>query len=535
MKHWIGRIADDLNEWDVKKHVIASGTSISGSIHIGNSCDVFIANAIGNALKDNGVNAETIWIADDHDPLRKVPFPLPESYDQYLGMPYSNIPCPDGCCDSFVEHFQKPLLDVLDNFGIDLTTYSGFKMYKEGTYNDYIRTSLEKAEEIRKIFNQYRRAPLAEDWLPYNPICNECGKVNTTTSYKFKGDIVSYKCECGYDGEMDIKTGNGKLTWRVEWAARWKIFGITCEPFGKDHAASGGSYDVSKIISEDIFNYTAPYPVPYEWITLDGEAMSKSHGVFFTPQQWLDIGPAESLNYFIFRSKPMKHKDFSPKMAFLDFIDQFDKVEKVFYGEEEAPSEKEGKKFKKIYEMAQITKNTYANEGNENKELPFRPPYRFLVTAYQIAGNDLEKIYGILKRNSQLSPSFENKEFGDLSQIAINQFEERLKNVANWLDNYAPKFVKFQVQKKVPRLPIPDDQIEFLKDLATLLEENDFNSAEDLHDEMYKILEKYSLKPQKGFQAIYKMIIGQKQGPRAASFLLSLDKDFVVKRLRMEE
>ena len=98
MKHWIERIADELNEMDVEKHVIASGTSISGSIHIGNSCDVFIANAIGKALRELGNDAETIWIADDHDPLRKVPFPLPESYDQYLGMPYSMIPCPEGCC-----------------------------------------------------------------------------------------------------------------------------------------------------------------------------------------------------------------------------------------------------------------------------------------------------------------------------------------------------------------------------------------------------------------------------------------------------
>ena len=38
------------------------------------------------------------------------------------------------------------------------------------------------------------------------------------------------------------------------------------EPFGKDHAASGGSYDVSSVISEKIFDYPAPFPVPYEWI-----------------------------------------------------------------------------------------------------------------------------------------------------------------------------------------------------------------------------------------------------------------------------
>ena len=74
----------------------------------------------------------------------------------------------------------------------------------------------------------------------------------------------------------------------------------------------------------------------------------------------------------------------------------------------------------------------------------------------------------------------------------------------------------------------------FLKDLADMMEEKEFTRAEDLHDEMYKILEKHELKPQKGFQAIYKMILGRKQGPRAASFLLTLDKDFVIKRLRQE-
>lgn len=412
----------------------------------------------------------------------------------------------------------------MKDYKIDIKTKSGFEMYKSGIYNDYIRIALEKTPQIKEIFNKYRREALADNWLPYNPICEECGRVNTTYAYDYDGDNIKYRCECGHKGEMDIKSGNGKLTWRVEWAARWKIFGVTCEPFGKDHAASGGSYDVSSVISEEIFNYEAPYPVPYEWITLDGEAMSKSHGVFFTPEEWLKIGPAESLNYYLFRSKPMKAKDFSPKMSFLDFMDQFDKVEKVFYDEEKAPSEKEGKKFKKIYEVSQI---------NIGSPLPFRPPYRFLVNAYQIAGNNLEKIFNILKNNSQLTKSFENKNFDDLNENELAQFEERVNNVSYWLDTYAPKFVKFQVQEKnIPKLPLTDEQTQFLNDLANLIETTNYNKAEDLHDAMYEILEEQGLKPQKGFQAIYKMILGQKQGPRAASFLLSLDKDFVVKRLR---
>ncbi len=497
MTHWIENIADELAKRDVEEHVIASGTSISGSIHIGNSCDIFIANGIGKKLREKGKKAKTIWIADDHDPLRKVPYPLPEDYDKYLGMPYSTIPCPDGCCANFVEHFEN-----------------------------YIRTAFENVERIKEIFNEYRREPLADDWLPYNPICEECGRVNTTEAYDFDGDIVKYRCECGHDGEMDIKSGNGKLTWRVEWAARWKILGVTCEPFGKDHAASGGSYDVSSVISEEIFDYPAPYPVPYEWITLDGEAMSKSHGVFFAPEEWLKIGPAESLHYYLFRSKPMKAKDFSPKMPFLDFIDSFDTVEKVFYDEVEAPSEKEERKFKEIYEIVQM---------NPDAPLPFRPPFRFLVNAYQIAGDNLEKIFEILKRNSQLTKSFEDKEFGDLTETEMAQYRERVDNVIYWLDNYAPKFVKFQVQEKsVPKLPLTEEQDKFLADLADLMENTEFSDAAELHDAMYEILEGQGLKPQKGFQAIYKMILGQKQGPRAASFLLSLDKDFVVKRLRKE-
>ena len=147
----------------------------------------------------------------------------------------------------------------------------------------------------------------------------------------------------------------------------------------------------------------------------------------------------------------------------------------------------------------------------------------------------MEKIFGILKRNSQLSKSFEDKEFSDLTETELAQYRQRVDNVKYWLDTYAPKFVKFQVQEKsVPKLPLTEEQDQFLADLATLIETREFSDAAELHDAMYEILEGQGLKPQKGFQAIYKMILGQKQGPRAASFILSLDKDFVVKRLRKE-
>lgn len=523
LKHWIERIGDRLSVWDVDEYVVASGTSISGSIHIGNSCDVFIANAVSRSLKRLGLKSRTIWIADDHDPLRKVPYPLPESYEKYLGIPYSQIPCPDDCCDNFVEHFQEPFLRTLPSFGIELETYSGAEMYLTGMYDEYIRIALDKASEIREIFNKYREHPLDDNWLPYNPICSNCGRINTTEAYDHQDDSVFYRCQCGNEDQMKITSGAGKLTWRVEWAARWKIFGVNCEPFGKDHAASGGSYDVSKIISQEIFNYEAPFPVPYEWITLKGEAMSKSKGVFFTPGQWLEIADPETLYYFLFRNKPLKHKDFDPGMPFLDFIDQYDRVERIYYEEEEASSPKEKEKLKKIYEVSQI---------KVREKIPFQTSYRFLTVACQIT-EDPAKIWYMLRKNSQLPADMAQLDFEEIDEYTLKRFKSRLNQVRRWLELYAPAFVKFHVQEKLPEVELTPSQDEFLLKLAEALEEKDYGSQE-LHDKMYHLLREINLKPQKAFQAVYKVIIGKKQGPRAASFILSLDKDFVIKRLRRE-
>lgn len=527
-KHWTERIADELYQEGKDEYIIGSGTSISGSIHIGNSCDVFIANAVSKELRKLGANSKTVWIADDYDPLRKVPYPLPESYEKYLGIPYYEIPCPEGCCDNFVEHFQKPFTTALEDFDIEeLKIESGAQMYKSGEYIEATRIALENASRIREIFNEYREHPLKDDWLPYNPICQECGRINTTEAYDYDGNMIKYRCQCGHEGEVDYTKAEGKLTWRVEWAARWKILDIVCEPFGKDHAASGGSYDVSKIISEEIYDYPAPFPVPYEWITLEGDAMSKSKGVFFSPEAWLKIGKPETLNYFIFRNKPLKPKDFDPKMGFLDLMDQYDRMEKIAYDEEEASNPKEKEKLTKIYEVSQIRPIP--------DEMPFQVSYRFLTVAYQIANGDAEKIYEILAKNNQLQSRLEGVSFDELNTVDRQDYLQRLEYVSNWLDTYAPKFVKFQVMKKLPRVEITDEQKQFLSSLADVVENETFNSDVEFHDRMYEVLEAQELKPQKAFQAIYKTILGKKQGPKAASFVLSLDPEFVVKRFRLEE
>lgn len=156
-----------------------------------------------------------------------------------------------------------------------------------------------------------------------------------------------------------------------------------------------------------------------------------------------------------------------------------------------------------------------------------------MTVACQIAGDDPERLYDILRRNSQLPEEFMDLELDQLTDKQLEQLNERIENVKNWLRLYAPDFVKFQVQEELPQVELSEPQVKFLQEVADLIESREM-TAEELHDEMYSILRRHGLKPQKAFQAIYRILIGKKMGPRAASFLLSLERDFVIRRLRME-
>ena len=46
------------------------------------------------------------------------------------------------------------------------------------------------------------------------------------------------------------------------------------EGAGKDHYAAGGSRDIAKRISEEVFNYPEPFNIPYEFFNIFGKDKS---------------------------------------------------------------------------------------------------------------------------------------------------------------------------------------------------------------------------------------------------------------------
>lgn len=520
--HWADVIAEDVLKKG-GKHLVATGITPSGHIHIGNMREVVTADAVYRALLDKGADADFIYIADNYDPLRKVyPF-LPESYAEHVGKPISEVLCPCGGCTNYAEHFLKPFLEALRRLGINPKVYRADEMYRAGKYTEAIKTALVNRDAIAKILEEVSGKTVAEDWSPFNPRCNECGRITTTkvTGFDLEAETVDYVCTCGHSGTVPM-AGGGKLTWRVDWPARWAVLGVTVEPFGKDHASRGGSYDTGKRIVREIYGHEAPYPVVYEWIMLGKQgAMSSSTGVVVSISDMLEVVPPEVLRYLIIRTKPEKHIQFDPGQPLLTLVDEYERLRVQF--RENDPSL--GIFEKRIYELSRAT-------GICQSEVPFKQ----MVTICQVARGDFEQILKIVKRSGF---SIENEKC----------IKELTDNVSKWLELYAPPFVKFSVKEKVPVqvATLSELQKAFLSAFAALIEARGKISGEEYHMLVYSAKEKGSelnrkiaeklntqvspqVDPKDLFKAIYTSILGQSSGPKAGWFLSSFEKEFLVKR-----
>jgi lysyl-tRNA synthetase class 1 len=465
--HWADVMTKDVSKKN-SKHLVATGITPSGHIHIGNMREVVTADAVYRALLDAGADVDFIYIADNYDPLRKVyPF-LPESYAEHVGKPISEIPCPCGNCENYAEHFLKPFLEALRRLGINPKVYRAADMYRTGKYTEAIKTALKKRDAIAKILEEVSGKTVANEWSPFNPRCDQCGRITTTkvTGFDLEAETVNYVCACGHSGTVPM-AGGGKLTWRVDWPARWGVLGVTVEPFGKDHASRGGSYDTGKRIAREIYGYEAPYPVVYEWIMLGKQgAMSSSTGVVVSISDMLEVVPPEVLRYLIIRTKPEKHIQFDPGQPLLTLVDEYERLRTQF--RENDPSL--GIFERRVYELSRAT-------GICQSEIPFKQ----MVTIYQVARGDFDQILKIVERSS----------FSTENEKCIKELAD---NVSKWLELYAPPFAKFNVKEKVPVqvATLTELQKAFLGAFATLIESREKISGEEYHILIYSAKEEGS-------------------------------------------
>jgi len=511
--HWADVIAEDLIKKH-SKHVLATGITPSGPIHIGNMREVLTTDAVYRSLIKRDADAEYIYIADDFDNLRKVyPF-LPKTYEKYVGMPLSEIPCPCGKHKSYADHYLFSFLDSLKELGINPTVYRANEMYKTGMFKEAIQTALDNTDKIKEIIEKVSKRQLPKNWIPFNIRCGKCGTITNAKPVLYNYPYVEYTCGCGYEGKVDIKKGGvGKLPWRVDWPARWKILGVTYEPFGKDHGAAGGTHDTGVAIAEKIYDYKHPKYTMYEFILLKGKgAMHSSQGTALSAEEMLKMTPPEVLRFLLMNNQPNKHIQFDPGLGLLNLVDEYDQLERVYF---KAEDEIKGMKdLERTYELSQ--------PYDIPKKLPLQLPYRHLVTLIQI-GTNWDDVKEILQRTDQIPKKISKEDEAHLKQ--------RAEHTRYWLDTFAPDMVKFEVKKSLPKVNLNSDQKKFLKSFSEKAESIEWD-AENIHKCIYDASEKEKIPIKTAFTSIYLIVLGQEKGPRAGFFLSNLDKEFVIKRIK---
>ncbi len=504
-KYWLnGAVQAIIDSHPEGEIIVSSGVSPSGPYHVGHLREVLTADALTFGLRRAGREARHLHFVDDFDGLRKVPQGVAAKYEDYLGMPYYLVPSPDGE-GSFADKFFNDFKSVTDEMLVDMEVIRSFEAYKAGKFTNAIEKTLENVDSIKEMIERISHRQLARDWSPVQIL----GPDNKLTKWKFvslnkDNKMLVYEKEDGAKDEISYNDGKVKLDWRLDWPARWAIWGVDVEPFGRDHATKGGSYDTGKEIVQNVFDSKAPKPFPYEFINKKGETkkMSASSGDVISPVDAARLMPPELLRYFVLKGRPGLTLFFDTGIGYGRLFDEFKLLK---------PSEV-------------LDPRAVATLGNDQPVLS-DVPFVHLSTAWQSAHGNKQKTKEIIQRS----------EHGERVEEQSELIDKELDYIDEWLKTWAPEDVKFSVQDQLPNVELNDKQRAALSQLASKIS----SAPEDAdgqwyHEAIYALKDEAEIEPKELFQAIYRVLLAKDFGPKAGWFLSIQEREFLIDRFNLK-
>ena len=511
---WLDKVAQEIVEREKKlgrqAQVIRveSGLGASGIPHLGSFADAARAYGVKMALTVMGVRAEYIAFSDDKDGLRRVPAGLPKGLSKYIGFPVSNIPDPFDCHESYGDHMSLLLLDALDKTGIEYEHVSGTEAYKKGLFNNQIDRILRSADKVGRIIKETLGQEKYTEVLPYFPVCEKCGRIYTTKALEYNPStrVVKYVCHgmelrgrklegCGHKGEVDIRSGDGKLSWKVEFAARWSALKISYEPYGKDLIDSVKTNDR---VMEEVLGEPPPYHTRYEhFIDKTGAKMAKSTGNVIAPQLWLKYGSPQTLLLLMFKrsvgARPVWLRDVPTYNA------EVDELEDVYFGHKQVQDKKELARLAGLYEYCW------------NLKPPDRPtlhvPHNLLVYLAKVAPKGRERDF-VLERLAG---------YGYKVDPSDHRFTERLEKASNW--------AKEMETIATTEVHVEGEEREAVLELAGIVSAS--NEEAYLQNAIFTISRKHGLEAAGFFKTLYRILIGSDSGPRLGPYIIAMGRENV--------
>lgn len=538
--HWLDQLREQIINYQTdnqftKLHVDDMKTP-SGRVHTGALRGVMLHDLVAKVLveKELAVPVVSTYVFNDMDPMDGLPSYLsPEKYQPHMGKPLYKIPAPPldqsgidfslasqaekaefAQAESFAEFYALDFIKAFRHLGCSQEIVWSHELYESGQMDDTIRFVLDNTSAIKKVYEQVANYQLPANWHPFQVICPHCGKVGTTLTTAWDGAEVSFECQpnkvawakgCGHRGKISPFGGNGKLLWKVDWPAHWRVMGVNIEGAGKDHCSAGGSRDMANAMIKEVFHFPLLLDIPYEWILIRGAKMSSSKGVGTSAREFVELFPAE-VGRFLFVSRHYASViDFDPStMAIPDLFDQYDLGAKIYWQETSGDQ-----RLARSFVLAQLA---------EAPKPYFLPRFRDLALWMQDPKINLPEKFAQIKGSA-------------LNKIELVELEKRQDYAKVWLKRYAPAEFKLSTNEQTPIevSNFNDQQKQFLQAIDSLLDSQDWQ-AEALQQTIFE-LAKNSLGARQGFQTIYLAFLGKTSGPKAAWLLLDMDKQLRKERI----
>jgi lysyl-tRNA synthetase class 1 len=489
-----------------------TGFGPSGLPHLGHFSENARTSWVQRAFEVfSDAPTELIVFSDDMDGLRKVPSNLPnqEMLEENLGKPLCDIPDPHGEAESFAAYMNARLREFLDSFGFDYTFKSSKDQYRNGVFDEGLEGILENYDEIRDVIVQTLREENREDWSPFFPVCDECGKVYTTRVTDIHPDDgeISYVCDddfrgmtpCGHEAETPVTGGNVKVGWKVDWALRWYTFGIDYEMYGKDLIDSAKLS--GKIV--DILGGNRPLGQFYEmFLDENGEKISSSEGGGgLTIDEWLSYAPLESLAWFLFQN-PQKakklHFDVIPRSVdswlddrrqFADSDDQEDRRDNPVW----------------FVERGRV-------DDGEDLGIESDISYSMLLNLVSALNTEDREVV---------------REYVLDYDPAAEQDDELLEELIDGALQYYRDFVLPTKEYEAP----PEALVPAVEKFRDFLADYDGEDPEEIQNAAYDFGKESDADLGDWFTALYRMLLGQDEGPRLGSFIYMFGVEETVEAL----
>ncbi|MEM4718149.1 MAG: lysine--tRNA ligase [Desulfurococcaceae archaeon] len=530
-RHWIDELADSLYEKLKNRnkdvYIFNGGLSVSGLQHVGRlRGEIIITETLRRILSERGLKIKQYLTLYTQDAWKAKNAQLRAFNDKdtalkYAGWPLIRVPDPYGCHANWVEHFWSDFGPFLAEFTDgNIEVISTTELYNSRLL-EFARMTLERREIVRSIVNKYRgRMPYSEEWIPYEPICERCGRIDTTESTRIIDDhTVEYKCEnCGHLGIAHLN--EGKLMWRIEWVGVWWSLGVDFEPYGKDHAMPGGSRDSCVDLAINAYSLKPPEGLPYEWVewrTIEGKVMDMGSSDFigFSPREWLEVAHPHIFRFIVLKTPPMK------KIAFglheiPQYYNMYFKAERVYYGLEKVISEEEVL-LRRSYELSYPS-------GTPPRDPPEQIPYLHLAILSQLIPSDKWYTESITRLKISKHLSDNPTEYG------IKRILETIPRAHNWVSKYGSQDMRFNLNtiEDAARYArnIPEKYIGYFKAIYENLDSITDWSEINVKDALVRVTSK--IEPgevENLYRYFYALFVGKPSGPRAAPLLTLLGKE----------